>query len=104
MIGDCTACIREGSRILTQSSIASCATCQTTFPPTMVATVFPLSDHPWNGLFLDLLAEWPDWKTHERSGSKTVTSASAPVRNVPLGSFNNFAGATVNFATRSGSD
>ena len=51
---------------------------QTTRPATMVATARPLSFQPKNGLFDDLLAVSPRSKIHSRSGSKTVTSASAP--------------------------
>ena len=65
---------------------------QTIFPPTMVATALPLSFQPKNGLFFDLLADFSGVKIHSASGSKTVTSASAPTLNVPLGRLSNRAG------------
>src|SRR5208282_5590366 len=75
---------------------------QTVLPPTRVATVRPLSFHPKNGLLDDLLAVSARSKTHSRSGSNTVTSASAPTLSVPLGRLSNCAGATVYLAMSSG--
>src|SRR5262249_4327146 len=74
---------------------------QTTLPATIVAMALPLWRQPRNGVLAALLAICRRSATHSRSGSKTVTSASAPRLNVPLCRRSSRPGATVNFAIRS---
>src|SRR5882724_5561346 len=87
-----------------QAITAADSSLKTFLPPTIVATALPLSFQPENGLFLDLLEDSSARKIHSQSGSKIVTSASAPTLKVPLFKFSKRAGLTVNVAIMSASE
>ena len=55
----------------------------TIFPPTMVATTFPVSCQPSKGVFLDFESDLAASKVHFLFGSNTVTSATEPRTREP---------------------
>src|SRR5271166_2688243 len=55
----------------------------TIFPPTKVATTFPISCHPSKGVFLDFECDLEASNVHFFFGSKMVTSATDPRTSEP---------------------
>src|SRR6266567_4989220 len=68
---------------------------QTVFPPTIVRTARPLSFQPSNGELRDADSNLSTLTVHSKSGSINVTSAAAPIDNVPALIFNRRLGFTV---------
>src|SRR5438552_18961575 len=68
---------------------------QTVFPPTIVRTARPFSFQPSNGQLRDADSNSSTPTFHSNSGSISVTSARAPIDNVPAPIFNNLAGSIV---------
>src|SRR2546427_9952582 len=68
---------------------------QTVFPPTIVRTARPFSFQPSNGELRDADSNLSTLTVHSKSGSINVTSAAAPIDNVPALIFNRRLGFTV---------
>src|SRR5438132_8930226 len=68
---------------------------QTVFPPTIVRTARPFSFQPSNGELRDADSNLSTLTVHSKSGSINVTSAAAPIDNVPALIFNKCLGSTV---------
>src|SRR5437016_13502321 len=68
---------------------------QTVLPPTIVRTARPLSFQPSNGQLREADSKRSTLTVHSSSGSISVTSARAPIDNVPALIFSKLAGSTV---------
>src|SRR5438132_8568625 len=68
---------------------------QTVLPPTIVRTARPFSFQPSNGELRDADSNVSTQTVHSKSGSISVTSAAAPIDNVPALIFNKRLGSTV---------
>src|SRR5436189_4491151 len=68
---------------------------QTVFPPTIVRTARPFSFQPSNGQLREADSKRSTLTVHSNSGLISVTSARAPIDNVPALIFNKLAGSTV---------
>src|SRR6266516_7124385 len=68
---------------------------QTVLPPTIVRTARPFSFQPSKGELRDADSNLSILTVHFKAGSISVTSAGAPIDNVPASIFNKRAGSTV---------
>src|SRR5438876_12107383 len=73
---------------------------QTVLPPTIVRTTRPLRYQPSNGELRDADSNLSTLTVHSKSGSISVTSAAAPIDNVPALIFNKCLRSTVYISIR----